>query len=131
MAVATSTNKVSLLQNGNSIQPDTYRQVASVVTIAAAGTTQATGTAIGNEQPFVLISNNTAANGVVLPVAAYIGQEISIFPQLVTNAPLVYPPVGGTVNNGTVNAGVATPARKVAKFICIDRAGLTWVTCGL
>ena len=131
MAVATSTTKVSLLQNGNSIQPDTYRQVASVVTIAAAGTTQATATAIGNEQPFVLISNNTAANGVVLPVAAYIGQEISIFPQLVTNAPLVYPPVGGTVNNGTVNAGVATPARKVAKFICIDRAGLNWVTCGL
>ena len=131
MAVATSTNKVSLLQNGNSIQPDTYRQAASVVTIAAAGTTQATGTAIGNEQPFVLISNNTATNGVVLPVAAYIGQEISIFPQLVTAAPLVYPPVGGTVNNGTVNAGVATPARKVAKFICIDRAGLNWVTCGL
>jgi hypothetical protein len=131
MAVATSTTKVSLLQNANNIQPNTIRQTFNISTIAAAGTTQATGTAIGNEQPFVLISNNTAANGVVLPVAAYIGQEITIFPQLVTNAPLVYPPVGGTINNGTANAGVATPARKAAKFICVDRAGLTWVSCGL
>lgn len=131
MAVATTTNKVSLLQNANNVQPDTIRQTFSITTIAAAGTTQATGTAIGSDKPFVLISNNTATNGVVLPVAAYVGQEISIFPQLVTAAPLVYPPVGGTVNNGTVNAGVATPARKVAKFICVDRAGLNWVTCGL
>lgn len=131
MAVATSINKVSLLQNANNIQPDTLRQTYSISTIAAAGTTQATATAIGNEQPFVLISNNTAANGVVLPVAAYIGQEITVFPQLVTNAPLVYPPVGGTVNNGTANAGVATPARKAVKYIAVDRTGLNWVTVGL
>jgi hypothetical protein len=131
MAVATSTIKVSLLQNAGNIQPDTLRQTYSISTIAAAGTTQATGTAIGNEQPFVLINNNTAANGVVLPVAAYIGQEITVFPQLVTNAPLVYPPVGGTVNNGTANAGVATPARKAVKYIAVDRTGLNWVTIGL
>lgn len=131
MAVATSTNKVSLLQNAGNIQPDTLRQTYSISTIAAAGTTQATATAIGNEQPFVLISNNTAVNGVVLPVAAYIGQEITVFPQLVTNAPLVYPPVGGTVNNGTANAGVATPARKAVKYIAVDRTGLNWVTVGL
>lgn len=131
MAVATSTNKVSLLQNAGNIQPDALRQTYSISTIAAAGTTQATATAIGNEQPFVLISNNTAANGVVLPVAAYIGQEITVFPQLVTNAPLVYPPVGGTVNNGTTNAGVATPARKAVKYIAVDRTGLNWVTVGL
>lgn len=131
MAVATSINKVSLLQNAGNIQPDTLRQTYSISTIAAAGTTQATATTIGNEQPFVLISNNTAANGVVLPVAAYIGQEITVFPQLVTNAPLVYPPVGGTVNNGTANAGVATPARKAVKYIAVDRTGLNWVTVGL
>lgn len=131
MAVATSTNKVSLLQNAGNIQPDTLRQTYSISTIAAAGTTQATATAIGNEQPFVFISNNTATNGVVLPVAAYIGQEITVFPQLVTNAPLVYPPVGGTVNNGTANAGVATPARKAVKYIAVDRTGLNWVTVGL
>lgn len=131
MAVATSTTKTSLLQNGNNIQPDALRQAFNINTIAAAGSTQATATPIGNEQPFVLISNNTAANGVLLPTAAYVGQEISIYPQLATAAPLVYPPVGGTVNSGTVNAGVATPARKLAKFICVDRAGLTWISCGL
>jgi hypothetical protein len=105
--------------------------MSNVTTIAAAGTTQATGAQIGNEQPFVLISNNTATNGTVLPTAAYIGQEIAIYPQLVTNAPLTYPPVGGTINSGTVNAGVATTARKVTKFIAIDRTGLNYVTVGL
>ena len=131
MAVATATNKISLLQNANNVQPDTIRQTFSIATIAAAGTTQATGTAIGSDKPFVLISNNTATNGVILPPDAYIGQEITVYPQLATNAPLVYPPVGGTVNSGTTNAGVATPARKAVKYVSIDRTGLNWVTIGL
>lgn len=131
MANATANNRVSLLQNGSNIQPDTIRQTFSVTTVAAAGTTQATATVLSNEVPLVLISNNTAANGVQLPVAAYVGQEIIIFPQLITNAPLVYPPLGGTINNGTVNAGAATPARKAARFLCIDRTGLNWVSIGL
>jgi hypothetical protein len=131
MAIQTATNKVSLQVNNSNALPDAYRDTFRVTTIAAAGTTQATGTAIGNTQPFVLISNNTAANGLVLPVAAYIGQTITIYPQLITNAPLVYPPVGGTINSAAVNAGVATPARKASEFICVDRGGLTWVTNGL
>lgn len=131
MAIATTTNKVSLQVNNSEILPDASRGTFNVVTIAAAGTTQATATAIGNTQPFVLISNNTAANGTILPVATYIGQKITIYPQLPTNAPLTYPPVGGSINSGTVNAGLATPARKAAEFICVSRDGLTWVTNGL
>lgn len=131
MAIATSTNKTSLQVNNANANPDAIRETFNVTTIAAAGSTQGTATAIGNTQPFVLISNNTAANGVILPVAAYIGQSITIYPQLVTNAPLVYPPVGGSVNSGTVNAGVATPARKAAEFVCVSRDGLTWVSNGL
>lgn len=131
MAIATSTNKTSLQVNNANPQPDTYRSVFNVTTIAAAGTTQPTATALGNTQPFVLINNNTAANGVILPVAAYIGQTIAIYPQLATNAPLVYPPVGGTINSGTANAGVATPARKMVEYVCVSRDGLTWVSNGL
>lgn len=131
MAVATTTTKVSLLQNTGDIMPDTRREVFNVTVIAAAGTTQATGTLIGNEAPFVIINNNTAANGAVLPVGAYIGQQIEVYPQLVTNAPKIYPPVGGTINDGSANASVAATARKVTRFICVDRAGLTWVTLGL
>lgn len=131
MATTTATIKTSLLQNNANPLPDTLRETFNVTTIAAAGTTQATGTVIGNTQPFVIINNNTAANGVVLPVAAYIGQEITVYPALVTNAPLVYPPVGGTINSGTANAGVASTARKAINYIAIDRTGLNWVTTGL
>ena len=130
MAVATTTNKVSLLQNANNIQPDTLRLSFGNTTVLAAGTTQATATAIGNESPLSTIANNTAANGVILPIAAYSGQNIGLFPALITAAPLVYPPVGGTINNGTVNAGVAITARKVTLFIAADRTGLNWVSLG-
>lgn len=131
MAVSIANVKTSLLQNAQLAQPDVVRNIFNITTIAAAGTTQATATAIGNESPIVNIPNNTAANGVILPTAAYIGQNISIFPLLVTTAPLVYPPVGGTINNGTVNAGVAITARKLALFIALDRTGLNWATLGV
>lgn len=131
MAIATTTNKTSLLQNGDNVQPDTIRTNWNITTIAAAGSTQATATAIGNTLPSILISNNTAANGVILPVAAYIGQEIEIYPALITNAPLVYPPVGGTINSAALNTGVASTARKMVVYKSIDRTGLNWVTKGL
>jgi len=131
MATATNTFKTSLLPNNANPQPDTLRETFNITTIAAAGTTQATATAIGNTQPFVILSNNTAANGVVLPTAAFIGQVITVYPSLVTNAPLVYPPVGGTINFGTANAGVASTARKAVEYIAIDRTGLNYVTKGL
>jgi hypothetical protein len=127
MAVATTTNKVSLLQNANNVQPDTIRHTFNISTIAAAGTTQATGTAIGNDKPFVLISNNTVANGVVLPTAAYIGQEITVYPQVANLALRVYPPAGGTINGAAVNAALFVTARQTTRFVCVDRAGLTWI----
>lgn len=132
MATSTATVKTSLLQNGPEIQPDTVRHAWNIATISAAGTTIADATAIGNTQPFVIIDNNTAANGVLLPVAAYIGQQITIYPALVTNAPKVYPPTAlGTINSGTAGASVASTARKAIVYTAIDRTGLNWVTTGL
>jgi len=131
MATATSVNKTSLLPNNPNPQPDLIIDNNNIFTVAAAGTTQATAYAIGNAQPFIVISNNTAANGVVLPTAAFAGQVISVYPALVTNAPLVYPPVGGQINGGTVNAGVASTARKTVDYIAIDTTGLNYVTRGL
>jgi len=131
MAIATSVNKTSLLPNNPNPQPDLNIDNNNIFTVAAAGTTQATAYAIGNAQPFVIISNNTAANGVILPTAAFKGTVISVYPSLVTNAPLVYPPVGGTINFGTVNAGVANTARKTVDYISIDDTGLNYVTRGL
>lgn len=132
MATATATIKTSLLRNNANVQPDVVRSTFNVKTIAAAGTTIADATPIGNESPFVLISNNTAANGVLLPTATYIGQVITIYPQLVTNAPKVYPPTSaGTINSGTAGASVASTARKAVQYVSIDSTGLNWVTIGL
>lgn len=131
MAITTATIKTSLLQNNANPLPDTVRQVFSVTTIAAAGTLITDATAIGNDKSFVLISNNTAANGVLLPTAAYVGQVITIYPQLATNAPKVWPPSGGTINSGTASASVAATARKAAQYVSIDATGINWVTIGL
>ena len=40
------------------------------------------------------------------------------------NALSVFPPLGGTINVGAVNAAVAVPAGKLASFLTID--GLNW-----
>lgn len=128
MALATTTNKVSLLQNAVTIQPDAIRQVFSVTPHLAGGTTQATATPIGNESPFELIANNTTANGVILPVASMIGQEIIIYTQLPNASMRVYPPVGGTVDSGVVNAAVFALPRKLIRFVSVDRTGLNWIS---
>jgi hypothetical protein len=114
----------SLISNSNPY-PDGAIQVPFVSTIAAAGTTQSTATPILAEVN--LINNNTAANGFILPVGL-LGQRVVVYPQLVTAACLGYPPVGGTINNGTVNAGAATVARIMKTFVCVSGNGLTWVS---
>ena len=114
MPVAFNTQTSGIGANANYVQP---------VSVAAAGTTQATATAVTDS--FILINNNTTANGVVLP-SAVAGQEFYIYPQLATNAPRVYPPVGGTINGGTVNVHVAPAAQKMATFIAID--SLNYIT---
>jgi len=119
MPAVVNTQVGNMVSNPNPY-PDGAVEDANPVTVAAAGTTQATATAITDE--IIVISNNTAANGVVLPVATA-GQKFFITPALVTNAPLVYPPVGGSINFGTANAGVAIAARKMAIFIALDGLG--------
>ena len=131
MANATALNKTSLLPNNPNIEPDLIVDNNNITTVAFAGTTQATAYQIGNTQPFIIVSNNTAANGGILPTAAFKGMVITVYPALVTNAPLVYPPLGGTINNGSVNAGVASTARKAVDYISIDDTGLNYVTRGL
>ncbi|MES1987325.1 MAG: hypothetical protein V4440_04710, partial [Pseudomonadota bacterium] len=127
----TATTKTSVLINNPTPLPDATRGEWNIVTIAAAGTSQSDATAIGNAQPFVLISNNSASNGVLLPTASYIGQQIVVYPTLVSGATKIYPPVGGTINTGVLNTPVASTARKSATYISVDRTGLNYVTLGL
>jgi len=114
-------NTVGLLINSANPLPDgTVESTTSISSLAAAGTTQATAAAVTTE--VTTITNNTAANGVALPVPTK-GQMFYIIPALVTNAPLVYPPVGGSINFGAANAGLAVPARKLTTFIALDDVG--------
>lgn len=113
-----------LINNPNPLPDGSYATSTSIVDVAAAGTTQLTATAISTQ--FVSINNNTAANGVILPIGVR-GQTITVHPRLITNAPLVYPPVGGTLNGAAVNVGVAATARVKTQFLCIDDVGLTWL----
>lgn len=118
-------NTVGLLLNNSNPQPDGVIETPFPITdIAAAGTTQATATAV--TATVTSINNNTAANGVILPVAT-VGQKFYIFPKLATNAPKIYPPVGGTINFGTVNASVAATAQKTIELIAIDATGLNYI----
>jgi hypothetical protein len=121
-------NTVGLLLNNPSPLPDGTVGSANIQTVAAAGTTQATAAAL--PAPVNIISNNTATNGVILPVGT-INQAIVVIPSLATNAPLVYPPVGGTVNFGAANVAAAAPARRQTSFRAIDSTGLNWVSDSL
>ena len=95
-----------------------------VTTLSATGTTQAGAAPILAE--IVTVPNNTTANGVILPVGIQ-GQRIWVYGQLAAAGPIVYPPVGGTINNGTLNAGAALVARQMRMYICSDTTGLNWI----
>lgn len=126
--VNTVSTTLGLLINNPSPLPDGTVGSSNIQTIAAAGTTQATATALA--APVNVISNNTAANGAALPVGT-INQTVMVYPALATNAPKIYPPVGGTINGGTVNASVAAPAQRETSFRAIDSTGLNWVSSSL
>jgi hypothetical protein len=95
-----------------------------VTQATAAGTTQATAAALTSE--ITVITNNTTANGVILPVGLR-GQRLWVYGALAAAGPIVYPPVGGTLNNGTANAGAALVARQMRMYICSDNTGLNWI----
>lgn len=118
-------NTVGLLINNSNPLPDAVTESSfPILDIAAAGTTQATATPLTAN--LTSINNNTAANGVILPVGT-VQQKMYVYPKLITNAPKIYPPVGGTINFGAVNSSVAATAQKTIELICIDRSGLNWI----
>lgn len=96
-------------------------------TVAATGSGQSDAALIGAN-----VSNVTSAsgtNGVVLRKGKggnpYAGV---VYSSAATNALLLYPPVGGAINGGTVNAALSIVARKPAIFWMIaDGTGLNFI----
>ena len=85
----------------------------NLAALSAAGTTQATGTAITAQvNTFTTVA---AGAGATLPSSAAIGSEVVIFNRG-ANALLVYPPSGGSIESGAANAAVSVAAGGTARF---------------
>ena len=94
--------------------------------------TGATATGATQATAYVLSAVRTkfgtvaAGTGALLPVGAP-GDELTVT-NFGANALAVYPQVGGAINNGGVNASVNVAANGTTIFVCMDNAGLGWVS---
>lgn len=92
--------------------------------VTATGTTQA--------DAYILRACNTrfdtvaASTGAVLPIGA--PSDDYAVTNFGANTLNVYPPLGGKINNGAANAAVTIAANGMAYFLCVDGAGLNWVS---
>ncbi|MEM5400859.1 hypothetical protein [Paraburkholderia unamae] len=91
-----------------------------VTGFTSAGTTQATAAPLPLAD-YVVVATNAAGAGVSLPNPG--AAEINIL-NMSANALLVYPPVGGNVNQAAVNTGFSVAAGKNAQFQSPD--GTNW-----
>lgn len=115
---------ISPINSNPTPYPDGQVAGERIKTLSAAGTTQATGTAIAsNEADVIVVGNNDANNGSVLP-ANCAGKKLVIVGALNAVAK-VYPPVGGSINYGSANAAVSLAARKPGLFVAVD--ALNWI----
>ena len=83
--------------------------------VSAAGTTQATATAVYGDN--VQVTTVGASSGVILSGPTFgPGDDVFIANNTGTNALTVYPPVGGQINALGTNAGFSIGANKSALF---------------
>lgn len=94
-------------------------------TIAASGSSQTDAALIGAN--VTSVTGATGSNGVVLRKGKGIPFAGIIYSSAATNALLVYPPVGGTINGGSANASFSVTARKPAIFWMLAGTGLDFV----
>lgn len=85
-------------------------------TVAAAGSAQTDATLIGAN--VTIVTGATGTNGVVLRKAKSLYAGV-VYPSAATNALLLYPPSGGTINGGSADASLSIVARKPAIFYAI------------
>lgn len=91
--------------------------ITDIGSIAAAGNSQGTATAIAST-----VSNVTAADGtkgVILPTATA-GAVYFVYNSVATNGLPVYPATSDTINGGSANAAVTIEGKTLAIFIAMD-----------
>lgn len=94
-------------------------------TIAAAGSSQ-TDAATGGGNVTV-VTGASGTNGVIIGKPKVMGRQRIYYSSAATNALLIYPPVGGTINNGSTNAAFSATARTPVYLTSITADGLTWI----
>jgi hypothetical protein len=111
---------------GTGIAPLTAQNVAGNVSnnLTAAGTTQGTALAIYDEMN--VFTTVAASSGAILRADLGPGDEQEAA-NYGANALTVYPPVGGKIQNGSVNAGFSVGTNKTARFRSIDGLAFTAV----
>lgn len=92
-------------------------------TVAAAGTSQGTGTPITTSLNIVTGASGT--NAVVLP-SCQVGDSVLIYSSAATNALLVFPDSGSSINALSANASYSLPAQKSCQLVRISAT--QWVT---
>lgn len=102
-----------------------------VTTTAAAGNASTNATLLSISSNF-LLTTGAGSSGVILPpgngtadgLAA--GDTITVFNQTGQTI-LVYPPLGGKLNNGSANAGLSMTNGKNAQFTCLDSLNFGYI----
>ncbi len=105
----------TLATDANGIIPEAVALSTSVNAPVAA-----TGSVIGNAAAlsagFQVVTGADDTKGVVLPAAAP-GKVVEVYSSQATNGLKVYPPVNGTVNDGSANTAVTIEGKSLARFI--------------
>jgi hypothetical protein len=94
------------------------RTLGGVATIAAAGDSQATATAVTAGLTIVSTATGTTADGIRLPAGFGTGEEITIV-NTTAVALDVFPSTGGAINGGSANAAKALAANMSGRYISI------------
>lgn len=91
-------------------------------TFTAAGTSQATATAITTV--FTLVTTATEGQGALLPASMAVSDQCTVANGTTVDI-YVYPPVGGKINNGTANIPMMISPNSAIDFTCVD--GTNWL----
>lgn len=90
--------------------------------VVATGSNAATA-ALLTVNGFTNVTGASGTNGVILP-SSTTGGEVAIIQNASSNALLVYPSTGGSINNAGTNVAVTVPANSQANFLSVD--GTAW-----
>lgn len=90
-------------------------------TVAAAGSDQAGATELVNRYNTVTGADDAVGVRLSLPSP---NAEVFVYSTAATAGLLVYPHVGGDINDGSQNAAITIEGKTLAHFVCLD--GVTW-----